>query len=135
MQKDDCGRCAPVVPGRYSTEINILNPHDKLAAVGKRVIPLVLAGVAAGREPNMKRPVSTEIIRLPAHSATMDDCCRILEMALVAPPAGAVPVTIGILEIVSTAELAVTAVYTASDGSGGAPSIDVEQIGPQVIVV
>ena len=135
VQKDDCGRCAPVVPGRYSTEINILNPHDKLAAVGKRVIPLVLAGVAAGREPNMKRPVSTEIIRLPAHSATMDDCCRILEMALGAPPAGAVPVTIGILEIVSTAELAVTAVYTASDGSGGAPSIDVEQIGPQVIVV
>jgi len=46
-QKDDCCRCSPVVAGRYSTEINILNPFNKLAAVGKRVIPLVLAGAAA----------------------------------------------------------------------------------------
>jgi hypothetical protein len=76
QQKDDCCRSTPVVPGRYSTEINILNPHDKLAAVGKRVIPLVLAGAAAGREPKAAKPVSTEIIRLPALTATMDDCCR-----------------------------------------------------------
>jgi hypothetical protein len=133
-QKDDCCRCAPVVPGRYSTEINILNPHDKLAAVGKRVIPLVLAGAAAGREPKVAKPVSTEIIRVPGHSATMDDCCRILELALGAPPAGPVPITIGILEIISNAELAVTAVYTASAGNGGAPSIDVEQIVPRLLV-
>ena len=65
----------------------------------------------------------------------MDDCCRILEIGLGAPPAGPVPLTIGILEIVSTVELAVTAVYTASDGAGGAPSIDVEQIRPQAIVI
>jgi hypothetical protein len=133
-QKDDCCRCAPVVPGRYSTEINILNPHNKLAAVGKRVIPLVLAGAAAGREPRVAKPVSTEIIRVPGHSATMDDCCRILELALGAPPAGPVPITIGILEIISNAELAVTAVYTASAGNGGAPSIDVEQIVPRLLV-
>jgi hypothetical protein len=132
----DCGcGCTPVVPGRYATEINILNPHGKLAAVAKRVIPLVLAGAAAGREPKVKGPVATEIIRLPAHSATMDDCCRILEMTLGAPPAGPVPITIGILEILSTAELAVTAVYTASSGSGGAPSIDVQQITPHTIVI
>ena len=64
----------------------------------------------------------------------MDDCCRILELALGAPPAGPVPITIGILEIISNAELAVTAVYTASAGNGGAPSIDVEQILPRLLV-
>jgi hypothetical protein len=132
-QKDNCCRCAPVVPGRYSTEINILNPHSKLSAVGKRVIPLVLAGVAAGREPKVAMPASTEIIRLPAHSATMDDCCRILEMALGAQPAGPVPLTIGILEIIATAEIAVTAVYTVSSGDNGPPSIEVEQIRPNVL--
>jgi hypothetical protein len=135
VQKDECCRCAPVVPGRYSTEINILNPQRALAPVAKRVIPLVLAGAAAGREPNVKSPVATEVIRLPAHSATMDDCCRILEMALGAPPAGPVPITIGILEIISTVELAVTAVYTATGVAGGAPSIDVEEIRPQPIVI
>jgi hypothetical protein len=133
-QTDDCCRCAPVVPGRYSTEVNILNPFDKLAAVGKRVIPLVLAGAAAGREPRIAKPVSTEIIRLPAHSATMDDCCRILEMALGAPPAGAVPLTIGILEVIATAEIAVTAVYTATSGDSG-PSIEVAQIAPRLLTL
>ena len=132
-QKDDCCSCAPVVPGRYSTEINILNPHDKVSAVGKRIIPLVMAGAAAGREPKIAMPASREIIRLPAHSATMDDCCRILQMALGAPPAGPVPVTIGILEIVATAEIAVTAIYTASSGENGLPSMEVEQIRPNVL--
>jgi len=133
-QKDDCCRCSPVVAGRYSTEINILNPFNKLAAVGKRVIPLVLAGAAAGREPKVAKPVSTEIVRLPAHSATMDDCCRILEMALGAPPAGPVPLTLGILEIIATAEIVVTAVYTAASGDSG-PSIEVEQVKPQVLTI
>ena len=122
------------MPGRYSTEINILNPNDKLAAVGKRVIPLVLAGAAAGREPKVAKPVSTDVIRLPGHSATMDDCCRILELALGVPPVGPVPITIGILEVISNAELSVTAVYTASIGNGGAPSVDVEQIVPRLLV-
>jgi hypothetical protein len=63
----------------------------------------------------------------------MDDCCRILELALGAPAAGPLPITIGVLQIISTVELEVTAVYTASDGSGAGPSIDVEQIRPQVI--
>jgi len=134
-QRDDCCRCSPVVPGRYSTEINILNPQGRVVAVGKRVIPLVLAGAAAGREPNRTQSVRTEIIRLPAHSATMDDCCRVLELALGAPPAGPVPITIGILEIISTAELAVTAVFTASGHNGGQPSIDVAQIPPHILTV
>jgi hypothetical protein len=45
------------------------------------------------------------------------------------------PLTIGILEIVSTVDLAVTAVYTASDGDGGAPSIDVQQIATKVLTL
>lgn len=134
-QKDDACRCAPVVPGRYATEINILNPHGKLAAVGKRVIPLVLAGAKAGGEPKVAKPAATEIVRLPAHSATMDDCCRLLEMALGAAPAGPVPLTIGILEIVATVEIAVTAVYTATSGDNGPPAIEVQEIRPNVLTV
>jgi len=134
-QKDDCCRCAPVVPGRYSTEINILNPHSKLSAVLKRVIPLVLVGAAAGREPKVVKPASTEVIKLPAHSATMDDCCRILEMALGAQTAGPVPLTVGILEIIATAEIAVTAIYTAAPGENGLPSMEVEQIRPNVLTI
>jgi hypothetical protein len=134
-QKDACCRCAPVVPGRYSTEINILNPHGKLVAVGKKLIPLVLAGAAVGREPKVATSESIEIIRLPAHSATMDDCCRLLETAFGASPAGPVPLTIGILEIIATAEIAVTAVYTAISGDNGPPAIDVEEIKPNVLTV
>ncbi len=131
---DGCG-CAPVRPGRYATEINILNSGDKEAPVLKGVVPLVLAGAVSGREPASRGVAASEVIRLPAHSATMDDCCRILELALGAPPAGPVPLTIGILEVISTVQLSVTAVYTASDGSGAAPSIDVQPIGPRLLTV
>jgi len=134
-QKDDCCGCAPVRPGHYSTEINIHNPSGKEAPVLKRAIPLVLAGAVSGREPKFKAPVTKEGIRLPAHNATMDDCCRLLELLLGAPPVGPVPLTLGILEIISTMELNVTAVYTAADGSGGAPSIDVKQIGARVVTI
>jgi hypothetical protein len=129
-QRNDCCGCAPVVPGRYSTEINIFNPAAKTAPVIKRVIPLELAGAVSGREPKFKQPAFTEVLRLPAQSATMDDCCRILEVLLGAPPSGQVSLTLGILEIISTVELTVTALYTASNGAGSAPSIDVEQISP-----
>ncbi len=134
VQKDDCCGCAPVRPGRYATEINIHNAGERPAAVLKRVIPLVLAGSVVGREPNFKTPVANEAIRLPGHSATMDDCCRILEMTLGAPPVGAVPLTIGILEILSLEQLSVTAVYTASSGNG-APSIDVQQVTPRLVII
>jgi hypothetical protein len=65
----------------------------------------------------------------------MDDCCRILELLLGAPPGGQVPITIGIMEVISTVELAVTAVYTASGGAGSAPSIDVVQIVPRLLII
>jgi hypothetical protein len=135
-QRDDsCAECGPVRPGRYSTEINIHNPGAREAPVLKRAIPLVLAGAASGREPKFNGPGKPDIIRLPGHSATMDDCCRITELLLGAPPAGPVPLTLGILEIISTVELSVTAVYTATDGNGSAPSIDVQQIAAKVVAV
>jgi hypothetical protein len=134
-QKDDCRGCTPVRPGRYSTEINIHNYQGKEAPVLKRGIPLVLAGAAIGREPNFKALTTRELIRLPAHTATMDDCCRLQELLFGAPAAGPMPLTIGILEIVSTVELAVTAVYTASDCDGRGPSIDVQQIATKAITL
>ena len=112
----------------------IHNPEDKNAPVLKRVIPLVLAGAVSGREPRFKQPATKEIIRLPAHAATMDDCCRLLELLLGAPAATA-PLTLGILEIISTVELNVTVVYTASHGRGGRPSIDVKQVEAKVITI
>jgi len=58
----------------------------------------------------------------------MDDCCRIAEMLLGAPPSGETPLTIAILSIVSQLELSVSAVYTANPLSGDGISIDVEYI-------
>lgn len=134
QRKEECGGCAPVRPGRYSTEINIHNPEAKEALVLKRAIPLVLAGAVSGREPRTQGPAGRpDLIRLPAHAATMDDCCRILDLLLGAQPSGAVPLTLGILEILSNVELSITAVYTATDGSGAAPSIDVQQIAAKTI--
>ena len=127
-QKDDCCDCSPVRPGRYSTEINILNPTAKEAPLLIRPIPLVVAGAALGREPKFGGPGKADVIRLPAHSATMADCCRIQELILGAKPSGPVPLTIGVLEIVSTVDLSVTAVYTASGVAGSSPSIQVNQI-------
>ena len=45
------------------------------------------------------------------------------------------PLTIGILAIVSTADLAVTAVYTARDCNGSAPSIDIQDFAAKVITL
>ena len=112
-----------------------VNAGDKQTPVLKRMIPLVLAGTVTGREPNVKTPTTIEVIRLPGHAATMDDCCRILEMTLGAPPAGPVGLTVGILEILSLEELSVTAVYTATNGGECAPSIDVQQVTSRIIEV
>lgn len=122
-QNDDCCTCAPVQPGRYATEVNLHNLSDRLAPVLKRVIPLVLVGAVRGREPEVASVTEEEVITLPPHTATMDDCCRLQEMMLGAPANGDMPLSTGILEIISTVELAVTAVYTKGDGA-----IDVKAI-------
>jgi hypothetical protein len=65
---------------------------------------------------------------LPPRTATMDDCCRIGTLLVGGQPSAALPLTVGFLEIVSNQELAVSAVYTASDLKNGSLSIDVQQI-------
>lgn len=122
----DC-ECAPVQPGAYATEINVHNYSLKEITLLKRFIPVVLAGAAVGREPRSAAPRAEDKITLPAQAATMDDCCRISELLLGAAGASALPLTIGILEITSTADVSVTAVYTTSGREGGV-SIRVEQI-------
>jgi hypothetical protein len=132
-QKRDCCGCSPVRPGRYSTEINIHNYQSKEAPVLKRAIPLVQAGAAIGRVPNSRGPATRELIRLDPHTATMDDCCHLQQLLFGAPVPEPPPLTMGILEIMSTVDLAVTAVYTTSDLDGGAPSINIQQISTKVL--
>lgn len=130
----ECGcECAPVRPGIYATEINIYNQNNKEASIRKRIVPVVLAGAPAGREPGVVPTRVEDKIVLPPYSATMDDCCRIAELLLGAPTQGPMPLTVGFLEIVSSVELSVTAVYTATGPSGKNVSIDVEQIEPKIV--
>ena len=125
-QKKDCCECAPVRPGRYATEINIHNFSDRDAPVIKRLIPLVLSGAVRGREPRVAGIAAVDRVILKAHTATMDDCCRLQELLLGGAVGGHSPLTTGVLEIISTTELAVTAVYTNDEGG-----IDVQIVAPK----
>jgi len=127
-KKSDCCGCSPVRPGHYATEINIHNFSDRNAPVIKRVIPLVLSGAVRGREPQVAAVAAVDRLVLPAHTATMDDCCRLQELLLGGAPEGQVPLTTGVLEIISTVELSVTAVYTKDEGA-----IDVQVIAPRSV--
>jgi hypothetical protein len=127
-QRESKERCASVRPGFYSTEINIHNFKYKEAVIEKRVLALVIAGEVVGREPRFVRPRAKDKIVLPPDTATMDDCCRIMDLLFPGAPGAVVPITIGFLEIISTVELNVTAVYTASDLKSNTLSIEVEQI-------
>jgi hypothetical protein len=125
----DCGcGCGPLRPGTYATEINVLNPKCKAATVVKRVVPLVLSGVASGREPATVEARATERIILPSGAATMDDCCHIAQLLYGGMPPSPMPLTVGFLEIISDVELHVTAVYTASDPQGNGLSLEVETV-------
>ncbi len=134
-QTEECCGCAPVRPGRYSTEINLLNTTDKPAVVVKGIIPIVLAGAASGREPGVAKVAKASPNPLPAFSATMIDCCSLLESLLGAVPAGPVALSLGIVEILSLTEIDVTAVYTATGEPGSTPSIDVVQVRPHLITI
>jgi hypothetical protein len=130
-----CGRqpecpceCVSVRPGVYATEINVYNHHSVDVEIEKRVIPVTLLGAPGGREPRLATARPIERITLPAHSATMDDCCRIAEVLLGGPAPAALPLTVGFLEITSARELSVTAIHTATDLKSGSPSIRVAQI-------
>lgn len=122
-----CGcDCTPVQPGVYATEINIHNFGVRDVKIDKRVIPLVLASAPVGRAPKTAGPRATDSIVLKGQSATMDDCCRLAELLFGPNAPSPMPLTIGFLEITASAEVAVTAIYTASGESG--LSLTVEQI-------
>jgi len=123
QQEDGCG-CAPVRPGQYATQISIHNYSSETVEIRKRFIPLVLAGAPVGREPKVAEVRAADAIKLPPHTATMDDCCRITELLFGAPVDAP---TIGVLEIIASRDVAVTAVY-----STGA-SLDVEPIGGRAV--
>ena len=128
VQTDCSCDCAPVQPGKYATEINIHNYSLKPIRIQKRFIPVVLAGAPAGREPRFAGVRAEDKIALPPQTATMDDCCRIAELLFGGPATSPMPLTIGLLEITASAEIAVTAVYTTSGLQSGGVSIAVEQI-------
>jgi Integrin beta chain VWA domain len=126
QEECDC-ECTPVRPGRYATEINIHNCTTTDVSLAMRFIPLVLAGAAAGREPNTAGARAEEKMTLPRQTATMVDCCRITQLLFRGESPGAMPLTVGFLELTATADVAVTAVYTGSGRDGGIV-LDVEQI-------
>lgn len=122
-QHESCG-CSPVRPGSYATQISIHNYSNDRVTVRKRFIPLVLAGAALGREPKIGTTRAEDGIELPAHTATMDDCCRITELLFGAPVDA---LTIGIIEIIVPRDVSVTAIYTTDK------SIDVVQVEGQKV--
>ena len=132
---ESCCCVAGTRPGLYATEVNIQNLNlFEPAQVVKLVLPLINSGAVVAREPNVADPFKLpgraikEAVKLPPLGATMDDCCRIAELLLGAPPSGDTGLTIAILTIVSLVELSVSAVYTANPLSVDGISIDVEYI-------
>jgi hypothetical protein len=131
--KTNCCCVAGTRPGVYATEVNIQNLNLEPALVVKAVLPLINSGAVVAREPNVADPATLygrgiEAIKLPPLGATMDDCCRIAELLLGAPPSGDTGLTIALLTILSLVEVSVSAVYTANPLSGDGISIDVEYI-------
>jgi hypothetical protein len=117
--------CSPVRQGSYATEVNIHNfQRDKEAAIEKRAMLLVHNDAPDGREPKYVKAKPFDKITLPPDSATMDDCCGLAEKLQFT----AGHLNIGFLEIVSSVELNVTAVYTATDLKSASISIDVESV-------
>ena len=127
----NCCCIAGTRPGVYATEVNIQNLNLQPAGIIKYILPLITSGAVVAREPNVANARGAEVITLPPLGATMDDCCRIAELLLGAPPSGDTGLTIAILTIVSPFELSVSAVYTANSLSGDGISIDVEYIPSQ----
>jgi hypothetical protein len=129
----NCCCVAGARPGVYATEVNIQNLNLVPATVLKIVVPLINSGAVVAREPNVADPATllgrqVEAVKLPPLGATMDDCCRIAELLLGAPPSGDTGLTIALLTVLSLVELSVSAVYTANPLSGDGISIDVEYI-------
>jgi hypothetical protein len=124
MPREECE--AVLGAATYCTEINIFNYNDdKKAQIEKFIVPIVTAQFVA-REPHIAKMIRGDKITLPPNTATMDDCCRLSE--LMKQPN---TFKIGYLKIVSTASLAVTAVYTTSNRAGEVESMQVLTINAQ----
>jgi hypothetical protein len=118
-------KCSPVRQGLYATEINIHNfNRDKEAVITKTALVLVHNDAPEGREPKFVKPQPFDKIVLPPQTATMDDCCRLGEKLTFTPGR----LNIGFLEIASSVELDITAVYTATDLQSTSIAIDVERV-------
>lgn len=116
--------------GIYSTEVNIFNYNEHVVAkVMKYYVPLVSENKPIGFEPNEQQAKKIAEIVLKPNCATADDCCGIAKLLKVKNI-----LNIGFLKIVSSTDLAVTAVYTASDlDRNSVVSIDVEIINAKTI--
>ena len=110
-QGDDCGCCESVRPGTYATQITIHNYSVETVEIRKRFIPVVLAGAPVGREPKVAADKAEDTIKLAPQTATMDDCCRITELFFGGPVSA---LTIGLVEIVASRDVAVTAIYSTA---------------------
>ena len=126
--QEDCDcNCMPVRPGRYATEINIHNYTLTDVKIEMRFIPLVLASAPVGREPKTSAARAEEQITLPRQTATMVDCCRITELFFGGQAPAATAMTVGVVEILATADIAITVVYTTK-GQDGDTGLEIEQI-------
>lgn len=74
----------------------------------------MLNRVVRGREPKFETSAVLDRVVLSPYSATMDDCCRLQELVETTAK-GDILLTSGVLEIINSVELAVTAVYTNGD--------------------
>lgn len=105
-----CG-CVPIAPGRHATQVSLHNAFGEPVALHLRLVPLVLGGAVAARSPRVALPRDAHALRLPPHAATMVDCCAIGEWLL---GAAAPSLSIGLLELTASHELAVAAVYASA---------------------
>jgi hypothetical protein len=125
-QKKNDKECLTVTPGVYATAISLHNLSEVNALVIKRVIPIIAKGQVQGREPKFARVAAADRLILPPHTASMDDCCRLQELLFGDGGDASTPLTLGVLEIISTVNLAVTAIYSQGD-----EALHVEVIKPQ----
>ena len=119
--------------GIYSTEINILNYGPKEVVIGKLFTPVVLHNKAIAREPKIQKFVGVDRVVLPPLHATMDDCCKIVEM--LKPMQPDLQLKIGFIEIISLVQIEVVAVYTVTDLEQNNPTINVVAVEPRILVI
>ena len=133
----DCNTKNAVNAGNYTTEVNIHNYQQKEAFIQKYIVPLIFNGEPIGREPKLSRILANDKIVLPPYTATMDDTYRLAQLLYKENPPCNAPLNIGFLHIISSIELAVTAVYTAANikVKDGVPSIEIKEITGKAIPI